>query len=220
VRFRKPGKGLGPYVVASLVLHAALSVIYVRAVSGARVPSPRVPVYRVSLVELPAQEPEPEPVKPERVEPEVKPVKPEKVPEKPRPRKEKPKEEPKEEPKPEPKAEEKPEETKTVSSGPVTVEAEDFLFAYYLALIENRVGSRWNPPRGLVSGGRRPVATVRFEILRSGRVAGARIAESSGIDFFDRAALRAVNESDPFPELPEGFTGDRLSVNFVFRLED
>ncbi|MBN1826310.1 MAG: TonB C-terminal domain-containing protein [Candidatus Eisenbacteria bacterium] len=222
MRFRK---GLGPFLVASLVLHAALSVLYVRAVSGARVPFPRTPVYRVSLVELPRPEPEPvpEPPKEERVQPEVKsvqPIKPEKVPEKPRPRKETKEEKPKPKEEAKPPAEEQRVQTKPASGGPVTVEAEDFLFSYYLALIENRVGGRWNPPRGMVTGGRKPVATVRFEILRDGHVRDARIQESSGIDFFDGAALRAVLDADPFPALPEGFTGDRLGVNFVFRLEE
>jgi len=156
----------------------------------------------------------------EEKKPEPPPVveeKPERIPEKPRPRKvEEKKEEPKEE---KAKPEETPIEKPSAPSGPVTVEAEDFPFAYYLALIENRVGGVWAPPRGLVSGGKIPAATVRFEILRNGRIRNPHVTVSSGISFFDTSALRAVQESDPFPPLPEGFPGERLGVNFVFQYE-
>lgn len=209
---------LSPFLVISVAIHIGFCFLYVRAVRGARIPVPHPRVYRVSLVELP---PEPEVKKPEP-EP-VKEKKPERIPEQPRPKKkvpEKKKEEPKEEKK-ETKPEPEPEpEPKQVVSGPLTVEAEDFPFAYYLALIESRIGGRWSPPSGLVSSGKPPAATVRFEIGRSGKVRDPHITISSGIPFFDRSAIGAVRASDPFPPLPDAFPGDRLGVNFVFRYED
>ncbi|MBM3319155.1 MAG: TonB C-terminal domain-containing protein [Candidatus Eisenbacteria bacterium] len=104
-------------------------------------------------------------------------------------------------------------------SGIVGLDGADFPFLYYLALIEARIGDRWVPPEGLVSGGKPPSATVRFDIHRDGRVHGPKVSESSGISYFDLSAIRAVLESDPFPPLPDGFPGDRLGVFFVFRFE-
>ncbi|MFH1278735.1 MAG: energy transducer TonB [Candidatus Eisenbacteria bacterium] len=235
------GRNLRPFVLLSIAVHVLLCFLYVNAVR-ARVPVPRPPVYRVSIVELqpekkavpvpeaPKKEvklPEPEPEKlpePEvQMVPEPEPEKiPERIPEKPRPKKKEPEKKPepeKEEKKAEPMKETVKAETPkgvTSSTGAVTVEAEDFPFAYYLALIEARIGGRWMPPRGLVGGGRMPKATVRFEIERSGSVRSAHLSVSSGVPFFDQSALRAVNECNPFPPLPEGFPGERLGVNFVF----
>ncbi|MFH1681360.1 MAG: TonB family protein [Candidatus Eisenbacteria bacterium] len=102
-------------------------------------------------------------------------------------------------------------------TGIVGLDGVDFPFAYYLALIEARIGDRWVPPEGLVEGSKPPAATVRFEVLRDGRVHAPQITESSGISYFDLSTIRAVLDSDPFPPLPDGFPGERLGVNFVFR---
>lgn len=221
------GNRLRPFLMVSLAVHVVLFFCYVHAVR-ARVPVPRPPVYHVSLVELPpAPKPKQEEIKIPAPAPKEE-EKPAKIPEKPRPKKKTP--EKKVEKKPEPKKEEtkiepapeKPGDTEnrvTTASGALTVEAEDFPFAYYLALIESRIGGRWSPPRGIVTGGKKPAATVRFEILRSGAVRSAHVSLTSGIPFFDTSALRAVLDSDPFPPLPEAFPGERLGVNFVFTYE-
>lgn len=219
MRNRRGIGGISPFLIASLVLHIGLFFLYVRSVSGSKIPIPRPNIYRVSLVELPPEETkqDPEPAVKKRVEPVVE-KRVEKIPEQPRPKKAEKKPEKKEEKKkpPEP-AEEKP--ALPTPSGPVTVEASDFLFTYYLAMIENRVGSRWSPPRGVSGGGLSPVVTIHFIVLKNGRVIDPRVTGSSGVPFFDNAALRAITDSDPFPPLPEGFGGDRLGVNFVFNLE-
>jgi len=210
------GRGLTPFLVLSLCLHVGLCFFYVRAVRGARLPFPKSSVYKVSLVELPPPEPvvekkEPEPPKEE---------KPTRIPETPRPRKpEKKKEAPKEEKKEDPPAREETPRLRETTNGPVRVEAEDFPFAYYLALIENRVGGNWAPPKGLVAKGKPPTATVRFEVLRDGRIRNPHVTVPSGLSFFDLSALRAVLDSEPLPPLPDAFAGERLGVNFVFRYE-
>lgn len=226
-----------PFVVASFLLHLGASFWYVYAFRGRPLPVPeKEAVYKVNLVELPEPKPaEPEPaVRPEE-KPEPKAEQPKKIPEKVRPREEKKKEEkpkpkvveekpaPEEEKKaPEPPApalarQEPVESPRLVSSNPVTVEAENFAFSYYLALIQNRVGGLWNPPKGLVVT--HPRVYVRFEILRSGRISSPQVTRSSGQAFFDLSAMRAVQEADPFPPLPDGFEGERLAVNFIFHYD-
>jgi TonB family protein len=100
--------------------------------------------------------------------------------------------------------------------GQVAVDGSQFEFAYYLALIRSRIGQVWSPPAGLATGGAVVRAVVYFRIERDGRIAGARLETSSGVEFFDRSALRAVTLSDPMPPLPLGYGGGDLGVHFGF----
>ncbi len=100
-------------------------------------------------------------------------------------------------------------------SGAVGVDARDFEFTYYLMLIRNKVAQGWTPPAGLETG--RPVrAVVYFRVSRSGGVSAVRLETASGVEFFDRASLRAVTLSDPLPPLPLGFPGSHLGIHFGF----
>ena len=99
--------------------------------------------------------------------------------------------------------------------GQVAVVAPDFEFTYYLVLVRNKIASNWAPPAGLAAGA--PVrAVVMFRIGRGGEVAGIQLESTSGIEFFDRTAVRAVLLSDPLPVLPLGYTGADLGVHFGF----
>ena len=57
---------------------------------------------------------------------------------------------------------------------------------------------------------------VRCRVDRAGRLLEAGIEEASGVAAFDRAALRAVYASTPFPPLPLGFSGQALTVHLDF----
>ncbi len=102
--------------------------------------------------------------------------------------------------------------------GDVDVDSGNFEFTYYLILIRNRIGANWSPPAGLNRGA--PVrAVIYFRIGRGGELSGVRIETVSGVEFFDRSALRAVTLSDPMPPLPLGYTGGDLGVHFGFDWE-
>jgi TonB family protein len=100
-------------------------------------------------------------------------------------------------------------------SGSVGVDAADFAFTYYLVQVRDRVARNWSPPAGMRAGVT-PKATVYFRITRDGRLSDVRLETGSGEEFFDRAALRAVQLSEPLPHLPAGYTGSRLGVYFGF----
>lgn len=100
--------------------------------------------------------------------------------------------------------------------GQISVDAGDFEFTYYLVLVRNRVAQNWMPPAGLVSAGQPVHAVVYFTIGRGGEVSAVRVESSSGVEFFDGSALRAVTISDPLPPLPLGFSGSSLGVHFGF----
>lgn len=101
-------------------------------------------------------------------------------------------------------------------AGAVAVDGPPFEFSYYLQLIRSRVGQAWAPPAGLVAGAQPIRAVVHFRIERSGRLRGLRLESASGVEFFDRSALRAVQLSDPMPPLPIGYSGSDLGVHFGF----
>ncbi len=103
--------------------------------------------------------------------------------------------------------------------GAVAVDARNFEFTYYLVLVRNRIAGNWAPPAGLATGGQRVRAVVYFRISRDGEVTGTRMESVSGLEFFDRSALRAVVISNPLPPLPLGFAGTELGVHFGFEWE-
>jgi TonB family protein len=89
---------------------------------------------------------------------------------------------------------------------------EPFPFTYYLDRFISGVEGNWYRPPA-------PAETrcrVRCRIDRTGRLLEAGIEEASGVAAFDRAALRAVYAATPFPPLPQGFSGQALTVHLDF----
>ena len=94
----------------------------------------------------------------------------------------------------------------------------NFEFTYYLTLVRNRIAQSWSPPAGLAGG--QPVRAVAyFRIARDGSITSIRLETGSGVEFFDRSALRAVQLSDPLPPLPLGYSGGDLGVHFGFQFQ-
>ncbi len=89
---------------------------------------------------------------------------------------------------------------------------ESFPYAYYLNRVLGAIEGNWFKPPA-TEGTR---CRVRSRIDRSGRLLEAGIEEESGNPAFDRAALRAVFASAPFPPLPEGFLGGSLTLHLEF----
>jgi len=96
-------------------------------------------------------------------------------------------------------------------SGPMTLHASDFPFAWYLSRVQAKVTERWS---GKALPGQQPVAV--FDISRDGQVSRLAIEKSSGNSYYDQAALRAITEANPFPPLPAEFSGPTLRVHLGF----
>ncbi len=96
----------------------------------------------------------------------------------------------------------------------IAVDAPVFPFSYYLAAIERKVSANWF---SAVSGGTVGMnCVVYFRLRRDGSVEDARIETSSSNAYFDRAALKAVRSSSPFPPLPRAFPDQYLGIHFTF----
>ncbi len=88
----------------------------------------------------------------------------------------------------------------------------DFHFTYYIERMLALIESRWYKPSA--PPGTR--ARVRFVILKSGKVEGIQLEESSGNSSFDRAALRAMYAANPLPPLPPAYGKPSLTVHLSF----
>ena len=88
----------------------------------------------------------------------------------------------------------------------------DFHFTYYIERMLALIESRWYKP--VVPAGTR--TRVGFVILKSGRVEGIRLEESSGNSSFDRAALRAMYAANPLPPLPPAYGKPSLTGHLSF----
>jgi TonB family protein len=96
-------------------------------------------------------------------------------------------------------------------SGAVTLNVSDFPFAWYLAAVQRKITERWE---GRALQGRQPV--VVFEIARDGQVSNVAVKNSSGNQYYDLIATRAIAEAAPFPRLPDEFPGSVLRIHLGF----
>jgi len=97
------------------------------------------------------------------------------------------------------------------------LEVSNFPFPLYLLNADKKLRSRWAPPPvGTISQAHEVV--VVFEIGRQGDIGEARVEKSSGNQYFDLAALRAVYDSNPFPPLPRDYLERSLRVHVSFLL--
>lgn len=64
--------------------------------------------------------------------------------------------------------------------------------------------------------GRRGRVLIQLAIDKDGNIPKLVIASSSGAEALDRAAVAGITASEPFPPLPEEFTGDEVRVQFSF----
>lgn len=185
------------------------------------VPAARLGVERPRPAPRPKKpEPVPEVPKPETPKPEVEaPVlpdpkpKPEPAPARPAPEPAAPSDQP---PAPEPEAQGRPDATAggfALGAAVAGLDNPNFTYGYYVDQMLAKISSNWTrPPVG--SG---VEAVLHFVIQRDGRITQLRVVNSSGLDSFDLAALRAVQTSSPLPPLPRAFREETLGVNLIVR---
>lgn len=90
-------------------------------------------------------------------------------------------------------------------------------FGPYLARVIYNVRRNWYAviPESARLGQKGRVGIV-FEIVKDGSVPQIRLVASSGSDPLDRAAIASIRASNPFPPLPEEFTGQHLVLQFIY----
>lgn len=217
-------------LLLSLSFHIAAGLIWSLVVKISHVKFVPRPVYVVNIV-TPSELPKPKPapvVAEQQTQPEPEPeMKKEEVappPEKPKPPKPEPKPKPlpkKTMPTSDPQKTESSEdgrakareEAEPVATGDISLDGQDFPFAYYISAMRRKIAAAWQ-----VQGGasQERYCVVYFRVLRNGSVVSPSIESSSGNLLFDQAALRAVLQANPLPALPPGYGEDQLGVHFSF----
>lgn len=215
-------------IAASAAVHVALTAGLFLWRTGGTVLVPGPDVVQVSLVDAslaaapaaaPAPAPEPEP-KREPPPAEETGIRIEKRP------KAKPEAKPREEAPPAPKPAQRPAPASAAPRialpyaevgggmrGQVAIDASNFEFAYYLQQVRVLIARNWTPQPGLPAGMR---AEVYFRVARDGSITAPVVERSSGNEFFDQAARRAVLVTGHLPPLPLGWAGADLGIHFGF----
>jgi TonB family protein len=104
------------------------------------------------------------------------------------------------------------------TSGPIILsDTRGVNFGPYLARVVYIVRRNWYAviPESARLGEKGRVALV-FEIIKDGSVPQLRLLASSGAPALDQAALASIRASNPFPPLPQQFTGNHLVLEFIY----
>ena len=115
-----------------------------------------------------------------------------------------------------------PSEGNTGSSVKLLTEPEGVDFRPYLIQVLASVRRNWYAVMPTsVNLGRRGRVIIQFAISQDGSVPKLVIAVPSGADALDRAAVAGISASNPFPPLPDEFTGEeiRLQLNFLYNIK-
>ena len=85
----------------------------------------------------------------------------------------------------------------------------------YLARVQARISGFWTAPPIDITG-KALTVTVRFRLERDGRVGSVIIEQSSGNDYYDMAAQRAIQSAIPLPPFPPDLTDSYFDAHFTF----
>jgi len=102
-----------------------------------------------------------------------------------------------------------------VDSGPLSFDTVGYDWGAYAAEMIRKIKRNWDVP-ALARYGVKGRLTIRFYILKDGRVDGERILSNSGVPPFDNAAFLAIAHSSPFRPLPSDLGKEREGVTVTF----
>ncbi len=97
------------------------------------------------------------------------------------------------------------------------VETSSAVNAYYQTLWA-RIRAEWALPRGILPS-ENLETVIDVTVSRSGVVTAINIEKSSGNQYFDQSALRAIRKASPFPPLPEDIRGSSIELGIRFHSE-
>ncbi|OGS21103.1 MAG: hypothetical protein A2252_05570 [Elusimicrobia bacterium RIFOXYA2_FULL_39_19] len=92
------------------------------------------------------------------------------------------------------------------------ISVSNFPYKWYLSTVRDRIFSQWTE----VSSNMKRSSIIRFSIQRDGSLGSLEIEKSSGDNYYDHIALRAVEYAQPFPPLPNEFSENQLTVHVDF----
>jgi protein TonB len=85
-------------------------------------------------------------------------------------------------------------------------------YGSYLSVMRQRIWSEWSQSRVF---GTKWVAVVGLTVARDGDISDIKLEKSSGDNYYDQVAVRAVRNSSPLPPLPPtAKDGQRFRIQF------
>ena len=101
------------------------------------------------------------------------------------------------------------------------LEADEVITNSYIAIIVQTIASRWSRPPSARNG---MEVTVAMQLTPNGQVVDVSVITSSSDSAFDRSAIRAIKQSEQFPEIKNMpsrvFEAEFRNLKLVFRPED
>ena len=90
------------------------------------------------------------------------------------------------------------------------------LYAWYVKVVQQKVSENWlkyEVDSGINTAQR---VYITFDIARDGHPFNVQVEQSSGVPSLDISAVRAIQRIDTFGSLPQGYSGNKVSVEFWF----
>lgn len=87
----------------------------------------------------------------------------------------------------------------------------------YLALVQRRISEHWTAPQVGMAGEQFQVV-VKFRLDKTGQVSGLVIERTSGNEYYDLAAKRAVQSASPLPSFPPEMAQSYFDAHFSFAI--
>ena len=105
----------------------------------------------------------------------------------------------------------------SVDEPSILSDAQGVDFTSWLRIIYFRVRDNWYAviPEVIRSGLQGRVVLI-FDVRNDGKVENLEVVRTSGFSPYDRAAISSIKLSEPFPNFPNAFTGDRLTLQFTY----
>ncbi|WP_447602699.1 energy transducer TonB [Nitrospira sp. Nam80] len=89
----------------------------------------------------------------------------------------------------------------------------------YLALVQRAINEKWTAPPVDISG-QVLTTVIRFRLQRNGIISNVTIERSSGNDWYDLSARRAVLSVDRLPPFPPDIDQSYFEISFTFAVGD
>jgi periplasmic protein TonB len=90
------------------------------------------------------------------------------------------------------------------------------LYAFYVKGIQRRVTENWLRYEIDPNIHHANRVYVMFDINHAGQPSNVHVEQSSGVPSLDQSAIRTVQRIDSFGDLPPGYSGNKVSVEFWF----
>ncbi len=92
----------------------------------------------------------------------------------------------------------------------------DLKFQIYYSIIWSKIKDAWVLPENMTSADKKLEAIIAIRIKKDGEIVKVWTEKSSGNNYFDQSALRAIAKANPLPPVPEGYGEEYFELGIRF----